>query len=75
MDFAVIHTPIGYLRLVEEEKFLTEVSYISSAARAIPPKTSLLVQVAKQLEEYFNGCRYVFDLPIKFSGGAYKQKV
>ena len=61
MIFAVFNTPIGALKAVEEDGFLTELCHISNyAVEEIPPQTELLKQVYAQLAEYFNGSRKEF---------------
>ncbi|MEG1049575.1 MAG: methylated-DNA--[protein]-cysteine S-methyltransferase [Oscillospiraceae bacterium] len=75
MEYAVIHTPIGFLRLEEQEGFLTKVSYMEKGAAEILPQTPLLKRTKSQLEEYFQGARKTFDLPLDIKATAYRMAV
>ncbi|MEH7238263.1 methylated-DNA--[protein]-cysteine S-methyltransferase [Bacillus sp. JJ1562] len=39
------------------------------------PDDAVLVEIKRQLEEYFNGDRKTFNFPIKFSGTAFQEEV
>ncbi|WP_010283270.1 methylated-DNA--[protein]-cysteine S-methyltransferase [Bacillus timonensis] len=39
------------------------------------PDDKVLVEIKKQLEQYFNGERKTFSFPIKFSGTSFQEKV
>ena len=76
MNISVFNTPIGALKAVEEGGFLTELVHISNyPVEEIPPSTELLKRVYCQLEEYFNGARKEFDLPIQYNVTPYRKKV
>ncbi len=75
MDFAVVNTPMGALKIVEEEGFITEISYIAKYAQEIAPGTELLKKAAGQIKEYFNGSLKNFDLPLNPEVSPYRRKV
>ena len=76
MNISVFNTPIGALKAVEEDGFLTELVHISNyPVQEIPPSTPLLQMVYTQLEEYFSGSRKEFTIPLKYSATPYRTKV
>jgi methylated-DNA-[protein]-cysteine S-methyltransferase len=64
MSTAYYKTPIGILRITEDEDH-----------EVLPPETPLLQTAIQQLDEYFAGKRKVFDLPVKQQGSAFQQQV
>jgi methylated-DNA-[protein]-cysteine S-methyltransferase len=70
-------TSIGRMGLVENGKAVTNVFFRSEKA---PPNTKkiatpLLQRSARQIEEYLNGQRTTFDLPLKPEGTEFQQSV
>jgi len=65
------------LGIAEKEGAISNVFF----EKANPPKnfekseTPLIKKAAQQLEEYFDGKRKIFDLPLTFHGTAFKVKV
>jgi methylated-DNA-[protein]-cysteine S-methyltransferase len=78
---------IGLVYIREEEGFLTEVKFISKEEKnqlenynankgQISNKdTEVLKEAIKQLDEYFNGTRKSFDLPLRPKGTLFMQSV
>lgn len=69
-------TAIGAVVIVAKEDAITEILF--SGKKAIDclwEETPLLKQGAKQLQEYFDGQRKVFDLPIEPEGTAFQRSV
>ncbi|MFH5883413.1 methylated-DNA--[protein]-cysteine S-methyltransferase [Halalkalibaculum sp. DA3122] len=68
------HSPIGTLHLFAEEECLTKLEF---AAETSGRHSSLpVLELARgQLQEYFNGERSRFDLPIKPAGTGFQQRV
>ena len=72
----IFETPIGRIFLVEEDQVLTHLCLPNS----LPPqtiifqKTAFLQKVAKQLEEYFNGTRTEFTIPLHPQGTDFQKK-
>ena len=75
MDFAIINTPIGALRIVEEDGYITEIKYVCQIAEEVLPETDLLKEAANQLCEYFDGLRKEFTLPLNPKVSPYRRKV
>jgi len=69
------NTPIGFVRITEEDGFITSVYLLDGEFEAEAAPTPLLKMAVQQLDEYFAGERRVFDLPLKQRGSDFQQKV
>lgn len=79
-DSVYINSPVGLLRISCSEKEITEIANIGDAQPleiAEPGKISnpLLNRAAVQLQEYFEEKREAFDLPLKFGGTDFQNRV
>lgn len=72
MPYISFATPIGDLSLFEEGGKLVAVEWGRVAGGKSTP---LLDRARRQLEEYFEGKRKKFDLPLAAAGTAYQKKV
>jgi methylated-DNA-[protein]-cysteine S-methyltransferase len=75
MNYQVIyHSPVGKLKLVSDGEYLIGLHFWRSAdeaASSIEPgqeKVKPFTEVIRQLDEYFDGRRTEFDVPIRFVG-------
>jgi len=75
MQAVYYKSPIGILRITEEDDFITSIYALDEEHDALPPETPLLNEAVKQLDEYFAGSRKDFDLPIKQQGSDFQQGV
>jgi len=75
MQTAYYKSPIGILRVTEEDEFITSIYALDEEHDVLPPETPLLKEAVKQLEEYFEGTRKDFDLPLKQRGSGFQQGV
>ena len=75
MNSTALHTPIGWLKISEEEGMVTEITHRGYSRDFNETNTPLLDEVKKQLVEYFDGARYTFDLPLKITGSDFNKKV
>lgn len=75
MEYAVIHTPIGFLELKEDNGYLTNVAYFGKEGKMIEPRSEILWETKRQLLEYFNGALKTFDLPLDINGSPYRVSV
>jgi methylated-DNA-[protein]-cysteine S-methyltransferase len=75
MPITYIQTPVGIIRITEEDGFISSVHFIDDEVELISPETPLLKLAVQQLEEYFAGDRLIFDLPLKQQGSDFQQKV
>ena len=80
--YRIVDSPIGPLRLVANEDSLVAVSWEDEHARraeqhvgAEAPHEAVLVETARQLEEYFAGRRKKFELKLHFAGTDFQRKV
>lgn len=73
MRIAIIDSPVGHLRLVEDRGAIIAVSRTEAAL--CPEDTPLLRECSRQLTAYFAGTLTVFDLPIRLEGTAFRLKV
>lgn len=69
MPQAVFHSPHGPFAVVEEGGVITRIDW---ASRRSDP-TPLLCEACRQLGEYFDGLRRIFDLPLDFGSGFQEQ--
>lgn len=63
MEFAVIATPIGHVRVEAEADHLTRIA-IAAPDRLIAPSSQILTEACRQLAEYFARDRLSFHLPL-----------
>jgi len=67
-----LHTPIGDLTLAEENGALVSVDW---GWVEVQSRTPLLLQARGQLQDYFDGVRCDFDLPLQPTGTVYQLRV
>jgi len=67
-----LHSPLGDLTLSEEDGALVSVDWGWSPMQQPTP---LLKRAKEQLEQYFDGKRRSFDLPLSASGSAFQKRV
>lgn len=74
MQIRIIDSPVGKLRLVAEDGFLTELRFGGEPAVVDGElqENAVLDEVQRQLDEYFCGTRKQFDLPLKMKGTAFQ---
>ncbi|UJF15363.1 methylated-DNA--[protein]-cysteine S-methyltransferase [Jeotgalibaca sp. MA1X17-3] len=82
--YKIITSPIGMYLLVESEKGISFVEHLDSEeaesqkmnrAEATRKDTPLLLETARQMEEYFKGERHTFDIPMDTHGTPFQQQV
>ena len=78
----VLPSPVGDLTLVASDRGLVAVLWpdddpgrVRLEASTQQPDHPILAQAASQLDDYFNGARRSFDLPLDFRGTAFQQRV
>jgi methylated-DNA-[protein]-cysteine S-methyltransferase len=75
MPLVYFNTPIGFVRITEDDGFITSVYLLDGEFEENLPETELLGTAVRQLDEYFKGERREFDLPIKQQGSDFQQGV
>ena len=70
-------TKIGKIGIAEEKGAITDLYFSEelTESKAILEETAILKETNKQLQEYFQGKRKVFDLPLAPKGTEFQQKV
>ncbi|MCI5997074.1 MAG: methylated-DNA--[protein]-cysteine S-methyltransferase [Parvimonas sp.] len=74
MDRAIIKSKIGNLMLISESEKLVEIKFVYDE-NLIEPKTEILKETKKQLDEYFNGERKNFSIPFEIKTTEFMSKV
>jgi len=75
MPIAYFKTPIGFVKITEEDGFIVSIYMLDREFEVYPAETPLLKMAIQQLDEYFKGERKAFDLPLKQSGSGFQQQV
>jgi methylated-DNA-[protein]-cysteine S-methyltransferase len=75
MPIAYYRTPVGTVRITQDDEFISGVSIRDEEYEITPPETPLLQMAIDQLQEYFDGNRLEFTFPIKQAGSAFQQQV
>lgn len=75
MATAYCKTPLGVARIISEEGFITSISILDNEIEIQPTNDPILENAVKQLDEYFDGGRIVFDLPINQQGSDFQKSV
>jgi len=75
MPITYYSSPVGMIRITEDDAHITSVHFMDEAIEPDEPSTPLLKMAAKQMDEYFAGERKEFDLPIRQAGSGFQQEV
>ena len=80
--FIEMDSPVGILKLVAHDSALVAILWENEKPNRVRlaelienKKHPILLKTQKQLNEYFEGQRKVFDLPLDFSGTEFQEKV
>ncbi|MBK7440035.1 MAG: methylated-DNA--[protein]-cysteine S-methyltransferase [Bacteroidetes bacterium] len=68
-------SPIGTIEIKHNDEFITVVGFVEKTAPEVNKPKGVLQQCMHQLDEYFNGKRKVFDLPLAPTGTDFQKKV
>ena len=74
MKTAVYHSPFGDMELIYEEGAVTALRMAEKKAVAEAPE-GLALAVFQELDEYFQGKRKTFDIPLRTHGTPFQEKV
>lgn len=72
MNYFSVHSPLGDLTLFEDDDKLISLDWGRVEEGCESP---LMLEAARQLEEYFDGDRESFDLPLSPHGTTFQKKV
>lgn len=78
MNYQHLNTPIGTLRLVSDGEHIVRIEFEGQYQQNSDDKQAedaALAACAKQLQEYFDGRRQHFDLPLAATGTAFQRSV
>ena len=77
MYYYIFKTSIGNLLIEETDDRITKVTTSTKITGSdyINKKTKLIANCAKQIDEYLDGKRTVFDIPIHLKGTEFQKKV
>lgn len=67
-------SPVGRLVVREEEGCISGL-YLNGDTEEKPPRSELLLEACRQLDEYFSGMRTAFELPLAPKGTPFQQRV
>lgn len=71
-----INTPVSHLKITQFDSSIVKIEFTRPISEHnAPPETSLLRETKKQIDSYFHKKITKFDLPIKFYGTEFQQKV
>lgn len=70
-----INSPIGFLKLVSDEHRLKSILFVNEDNDSSPVLPEILDNAAVQLNEYFEGLRFRFDLDLEIEGSKFQRKV
>lgn len=69
-----LETHLGILKIEEKEEKIFSVAFVDKKDE-IEEENKVIIEGKKQLKEYFNKEREVFDLPLYFKGTSFQEKV
>ncbi len=73
--FSFYDSPVGLLKIKSDGESITSIEFIKSEDDELDGTNEVIVKCKKQLDEYFNGNRSVFDLPLNPAGTEFQKKV
>ncbi|WP_299144423.1 methylated-DNA--[protein]-cysteine S-methyltransferase [uncultured Dialister sp.] len=74
MKTAVYHSPFGDMELIYEEDAVTALKMADKEIAGEAPE-GLALKAFRQLDEYFQGKRKTFDIPLRTHGTVFQEKV
>lgn len=69
----IYEAPFGNVFIKSNNKFLTHITFYEEIEKIV--ETEISIKVKKQLEEYFLGKRFNFDIPIQLEGTVFQKNV
>jgi len=77
-EFCLVNSPIGLLKLEAELNFISRLKFKESDSLQEDKKVGkspALTEASKQIDEYFNGTRKLFEIPLKLNVPPFYKKV
>ena len=75
METCIVNSPLGYTKIVGDEHGITSISILNSEEKVTDIIPIELEDCVRQLNEYFDGDRQVFDLNLNPEGTDFQKKV
>ena len=75
METCIVNSPLGYTKIVGDEHGITSISILNSEEKVTDIIPIELEDCVRQLNEYFDGDRQVFDLSLNPEGTNFQKKV
>jgi methylated-DNA-[protein]-cysteine S-methyltransferase len=82
LKYKIIKSPVGPLKIVIKDQFLAAILWDNEKPNRVKldameenRSNPLILETEKQLIEYFNGQRAMFNLPLKTFGTSFQQEV
>lgn len=72
---SIFSSPIGNILIQSNSKYLLRINFIEESINEECFSNEIIEECKLQLEEYFNGKRKVFDVPLKFNGTKFQNDV
>ncbi len=73
--YKTIGSPVGFLKLVSDEHRLKSILFVNENGDNDLFVPEILNRTARQINEYFEGSRFKFDLDLEIEGTRFQQKV
>lgn len=67
-------SPIGLIKICANINYLLSCTFVDKKDQKVK-RNLVILDTINQLDEYFNGIRYTFDLPLKLEGTYFQIKV
>ena len=80
-EFCFVESPIGVLELEAESNFISRIKFREGDSLQLCEESKqngespILTQASKQIDEYFNGTRKLFEIPFKLNLPPFYKKV
>ncbi len=74
-EFAYYQSPIGTIKITASDLVISEVQFVDAATEGKPPTHPLTVQCIGELDEYFQGKRKTFTVPVEQDGTPFQLRV
>jgi methylated-DNA-[protein]-cysteine S-methyltransferase len=78
MNYTIVQTLIGKLKVVADDGYITKIYFeneVSEFMETNNTELQVLNAAATQISEYFESRRKFFDLPLKLEGGVFQKRV
>jgi len=73
----ILTSPIGNIRICGDDEYISEVTFVDEEPiiKASSSTPGVILEGARQLDEYFSGLRQAFKLPLKPEGTPFQKHV